>query len=121
MWVEFLTPFHHLAMREKDVMARIISQYFRLKEQCDDPVMLRALLWSPSSRQDIRASLGMTAQHFQVVLGKLREVGVLKDGDVNPRYLPHIRPDSHTFELRVVFDYSTAGDIETPRNEAVAE
>lgn len=120
-WVEFLSPYHHLASREKDVMAKIIAQYFRLKEQCDDPVMLRELLWSQSSRQDMRISLGMEPSHFQMVLGKLRKVGVLDRGDINHRYLPHLRPESKSFELRIVFDFSTPGTPEVPSHETVAE
>lgn len=119
MWVEFLTPYHKLAAREKDVMATIISQYFKLKKQCEDPVMLRELLWSQSSRQDMRTTLGMSQPHFQMVLGKLREVGVIKDGDINQRFLPHIRSDSKTFELRVVFDYSSTDMPEVPSHETV--
>lgn len=120
MWVEFLTPFHRLAMREKDVMAKIISQYFKLKEQCDDPVMLRELLWSQSSRQDMRTSLGMSQPHFQMVLGKLREKNVIKDGDINPRFLPSVKRDNRTFGLLIVFDYSTTGMPEQPSSEAVS-
>lgn len=121
MFVEFYTPFHHLAVREKDVMAKIISQYFKLREQCEDPVMLRELLWSKSSRQDMRIALGMSQPHFQMVLGKLRDVGVLKDGDINPRYLPHIRPEnrSSSFELRVVFDWTSQSSPEKPSDETV--
>lgn len=118
VWMEFLTPYHKLAMREKDVAAKILSQYFKLKEQCSDPVILKELLWSQSSRLDMRTSLDMSQPHFQMVLGKLREQGVIKDGDINPRYIPHIRPDSSTFELRIVFDYSSEKDKE---NEAVKE
>lgn len=119
MWVEFLTPFHHLAMREKDVFAKILEQYFTIREQCDDPVMCRELLWSASSKTDIRNSLNMSQPHFQMVLGKLRENGVIKDNIINPRYIPHIKQGSSTFELRVVFDYSTTDMPEIPSNETV--
>lgn len=112
VWIEFLTPFHNLAKREKDVAARILMQYQRLKEQCKDPDnrdMLRELLWSHSSRLDMRTSLGMSQPHFQMILRKLRDVGFLigyNGEDINPRYIPHIRPESPVFELRILFDYS---------------
>lgn len=119
MWVEFLTPFHHLAMREKDVFAKILEQYFKIREQCDDPVLCREILWSAPSKTDMRNALGMSQPHFQMVLGKLRENGVLKDNIINPRYVPHIKQDSNTFELRVVFDYSTTDMPEIPANETI--
>ena len=119
MWIEFLTPFHKLATREKDVAARILTQYFRLKEQCSNPDMLRELLWSQSSRLDMRTSLGLSQPHFQMILRKLRDVGVLNGENINPRYLPHIIPDSSTFELRVLFDYSSPTSPEAPASETV--
>ena len=41
LWIEFLAPFHKLTARERDVAARIIAQYFKLKEKVQDPVVLR--------------------------------------------------------------------------------
>lgn len=114
MWLEFLTPFHKLAAREKDVAARILTQYFRLKESCSEPVMLRELLWSQSSRLDMRSSLGLSQPHFQMILRKLRDVGFLSGEDINPRYLPHVAADSPLFELRVIFDRSTPDKPVTP-------
>lgn len=110
MWIEFLTPFHKLTAREKDVAARIIMQYFRFKDSVPDPEVLRELLWSARSRKDIRDSLGMTRAHFQMVLAKLRESGIIIDGDINPRYIPHKVPDDPRFMLQIVYDWSS------PRN-----
>lgn len=118
MWIEFLTPFHKLAAREKDVAARILTQYFRLKEQCSNDAMLHELLWSQSSRKDMRTSLGLSQPHFQMILRKLRDVGVLNGEHINPRYLPHITEDSSTFELRVLFDYSSMSNPD-PANVSV--
>lgn len=126
-FVEIYTPWHNLASREKDVMAKIISQYFKLRQQCEDPTMLRELLWSQSSRQDMRESLGMQPPHFLMVMKKLRDAGVLLPCgstncyDINPKFLPHIQPSStsKSFELRIVFDYSTTEQPEVPSHETV--
>jgi len=106
MWVEFLTPFHKLTPREKDVMARIIAQYYHFQESVDDPVVLKDVLWSRTSRKDMMESLGMSQAHFQMALGKLRANGVLIDGDINKKYLPHMGEDPR-FVLQVVFDWSS--------------
>ena len=106
-WMEFLTPFHKLTSREKDVAARLIAQYFKLKESISDPEVLRDVLWSRSSLKDIRESLGMTQQHFQMVRKKLKDAAVIKDGDLNKKYIPHKGTDSR-FLLQVVFDWSSA-------------
>lgn len=130
-WIEFLTPYHHLANRERDVFAVIMNQYFRLKSQCDDPVMVRTLLWASKSRAEMRRILNMSQPHFQMVLAKLRDRGALlkheinrdnikiTEYDINDRYLPHITQSSRSFEYRIIFDYSTPEIKETPIDEAV--
>lgn len=105
-WIEFLTPFHKLTARERDVAARIIEQYFKLKERVPDPVLLNEMLWTNNSRKDMRESLGMSQAHFQMILAKLRSSGLLiKDDNIEPRYLPHMGEDPR-FSLNIIFDWS---------------
>ncbi len=106
-WMEFLTPYHRLTSREKDVAARLLMQYFRFRGSVPDPDVLRELMWSKTSRKDLMASLKMSQAHFQMVLAKLRESGFIKDGDINPRFLPHIVEGEPRFMLQVVFDWSS--------------
>lgn len=107
MWIEFLAPFHKLTSRERDVAARIIAQYFRLKDSVPDPEVLRDILWSRKSRKDMMTSLGMSQAHFQMVLAKLRQSGVLIDGGINPKYIPHKISDEPRFMLQIVYDWSS--------------
>lgn len=106
LWIEFLAPFHKLTARERDVAARIIYQYFRLKEEIADPEVLRDVMWSQKSRRDMRESLGMSPAHFQMVLARLRAAEILVDGDINPRFIPH-KSDDPRFVLQVIYDWST--------------
>lgn len=106
MWIEFLAPFHKLTARERDVAARIIAQYFKLKDSIPDTEMLKEVMWSQTSRKDMRESLGMSQAHFQMILAKLRTSGVLLDGDINPKYIPHVGEDPR-FMLSIVFDWSS--------------
>lgn len=107
MWIEFLTPFHKLTSREKDVAARIIMQYYKFKDNVSDPEVLKELLWSRSSRKDIMDSLKMSQAHFQMVLAKLRSSGVIQGESLNPRYLPDRMPGSTRFCLQIIYDWST--------------
>lgn len=106
-WMEFLTPYHKLSAREKDVAARLLMQYFRFRDSVDDEDVLRDLLWSKKSKTDIKTSLGMSQAYFQLVLTKLKAVGFIKDGVINPRFLPHTVPGDSRFMLQVVFDWSS--------------
>ena len=109
MWIEFLAPFHKLTARERDLAARIIAQYFKLKDSIPDPDMLKEVLWSHTSRKDMRESLKMSQAHFQMILAKLREAKVLVDGDINPKYIPHI-DENPRFMLSIIFDWSSSQD-----------
>ena len=106
MWVEFLTPFHKLTSRERDVAARIIMHYFKFRENIDDPEVVRDLLWSRKSKKDIMDALGMSQAHFQIILAKLRSSGFIIDDDINPKYIPH-KGDEPRFMLSVYYDWST--------------
>lgn len=106
MWIEFLAPFHKLTSRERDVAARIIQQYFKLKERVDDPVLLKEVMWSQQSRKDMRESLGMSQAHFQMVLKSLRDANVLVDGDLNKAYIPNKGPEPR-FTMCVLYDWSS--------------
>ena len=117
LWMTFLTPYHKLTARERDVAARIIAQYFKLKQSIPDPVVLKEVLWSHTSRKDMRESLGMSPAHFQLVLAKLREAEVLVDGDLNPRYIPHLTEEPR-FMLAIMFDWSSSSN---PANAAQQE
>lgn len=107
-WMEILTPFHKLTSREKDVAARILSQYFKMKAGIQDPFVLWEVMWSKNSRKDIMDSLGMSQPHFQLVLGKLRQCGfLLKDDEINPKYIPHRADGASRFMFLFVYDWST--------------
>lgn len=108
MWIEFLTPFHKLTAREKDVAARILMQYFRFKDNVQDPEVLKELMWSRKSRKDLMESLNMSQAHFQIMLSKLRASGVIINDDINPKYIPHKSSDGNPlFMLQIVYDWST--------------
>lgn len=107
-WIEFLTPYHKLTARERDAAARILMQHFRFRGSVPDKIVLRELMWSHSSRKDLMDSLKMSQAYFQLVLTKLKSSGFLNnDGDINPRFLPHMVPGDSRFMLQVVFDWSS--------------
>lgn len=106
-WMEFMTPFHKLTSREKDVAARIIMQYFKFRETVSDPEVLKELLWSRSSRKDIMDSLKMSQAHFQMVLAKLRTAGVIQNGTLYNKYIPDMIPGDSRFMLGIYFNWSS--------------
>lgn len=106
-WMEFLTPYHKLTSREKDVAARILQQYFRFRGNVDDADVIHDLIWSKKSRCDMMESLKISRPHFQMVLAKLESTGFLHDGNIEPRFIPHMTFDGSRFLLQVCFDWSS--------------
>ena len=101
-WLTFLEPFHKLTSREMDVAARILRQYFTLRETIKDPDVLHEVMWMPSSRKDMRTSLGMTPAHFQIQLANLKKAGFLRqDNSIEPRFIPHTAGDPRFYLLVV--------------------
>ena len=117
-YIEFLGPYHKLQNKTRDVAARILSQYFRLKEslkdQKDDEVLYE-VLWSRTSRKDMCDSLGMTQNSFQMALAKLKRGRfLLEDNRINPVFIPPLQPDQKRFMLCIVFDMT---EPSSPANE----
>lgn len=123
-WIEMLTPFHKLQPRAQDVAARILLQYFRFKDsispevtnEADKKELLKAVLWSKKSRQDMMVALGMSPEHFQMIIGKLKKADFLRpDDEINPRYIPNKLPGERRFMMQIVYDWST--QLNPIRNE----
>lgn len=106
LWIEFLAPFHKLTNKERDVAARILMQYFRLKESIDDVEVLKDVLWSRKSKKDMMDSLKMSQAYFQMTVAKLKSAGFLLNDEINPRYIPH-KGDSPCFVMQVYYDWSS--------------
>lgn len=104
-WLEFLKPFHNMAPRECDVVAELLKTRFELSKVISDPVLLEKITLSEDYREKVRTNLGITANHFQVILCKLRKIGVLLEDRINPKFIPNLDKDASegTFKLLFVF------------------
>ena len=104
-WLEFLKPFHNMAPRECDVVAELLKTRFELSKVIKDPVLLEKITLSEDYREKVRNNLGITANHFQVILCKLRKIGVLLEDRINPKFIPNLKDtDSGDFKLLFVFE-----------------
>ena len=107
MWFDFLAPFHRLTKREREVAARILAQEFKLRESIEDPVVRNEILWSKTSRKDMRESLKMSPEFFQMNINKLKQAEVLfEDNRINPKYIPN-KGEEPRFIMGVWYDWST--------------
>jgi len=116
-FLQLLTPYHGLTDREMDVAARILEQYYRLKDNITDPEVLKEVLWSQTSRKDIRESLSMSPAHFQMILASLKRAEFLINGEINKRFIPD-KTEEPRFVLQIVFDWSSPNNpISAPKQD----
>ena len=105
-WLEFLKPLHHLTDREMDVTAIMIKQYFELSNNIvNNDMLLNSVFFSEENKRKVREEAGITAAYFQCIMSKLKKVKVIKDGKLNPKFIPMINKGSNNFKLMVLFDY----------------
>jgi len=107
LWIEFLSPFHHLTPRETEVAASFLNTRFTLSKSISDDTILNTVLMSKESKSKIMKECNMTSAHFQAILSKLREVKFIVDGVVNPKFIPkELNQDDKSFRLLIYFDFN---------------
>ena len=87
-WVGFLKPLHELTNREMDVLAEFLKVRHSLSKDIINNDTLDRVLMSEETKRNIRKQCGISAKHFQVVMGKFRKNGVIRDGKINCRLIP---------------------------------
>ena len=102
-WVEFLEPLHHLTEREIDVITCFLKKRYELSKDILDPVKLDKYLMNEETKAEIRDECGVSPAHFQVIMGKLRKRGIIKDGNIRPKFIPNIKEDNGVFQLLLYF------------------
>lgn len=103
-WFMFLEPFHNLTNREIDVVVDFLKHRFDLCKKISDPEILNRVLMGEDTKRQIREDNGITLQHFQVIMGKLKKKKVIIDNKLNPKFIPNIQEDQDNFKLLLLFD-----------------
>jgi len=105
IWIEFLTPLHSLTNREKDVLAAFLKARFELSSSITDEALLDKVLMSDDIKAKVKAECGVSDAFFQVIIGKLRKIGIIAEGKINPRFIPkNLSRDDSSFQLLLYFD-----------------
>lgn len=106
-WFAFLAPFHHLTPKEALVAASLVKQRFELSKVITDPDILERDSMSEYTKKKVREECKISLPHFQVIMGKLREKGIIKDKRINPKFIPkRLNSDDNSFQLLVHFDFN---------------
>ncbi len=106
-WLDFLQPLHNLTEREKQVVACYIKKRYELSQSINDENILNKYLMSKDIEDQIKEECDLKTTHLQVVLTKLRKIGVITtDGAINPKYIPKVDPEKNSFSLLIFYDFN---------------
>lgn len=103
-WLRFIRPLHNLTDREQDVTAAFLRNRYELSSKISDQKILNQVLFSEQTKKRIMEETGLSVAHFQVIMGKLRKAGVIKDNTLNPKIVPLLRPEAKDFKLLLFFE-----------------
>lgn len=106
VWIEFMRPFHHLTEREMEVVASFIKQRYELSKMITDTQLLDKVLMSEDTKRKVRNECGISLQHFQVIMGKLKKRKVIENGKIKDKFIPKIPSDEKSFKFLLIFDFS---------------
>lgn len=104
MWLEFLRPFHKLTERETDVMAAFLKERFELSKVVSDQEVLNKLTMSEDTKRKVREYCNISQAHFQVIMTKLKKSKIIKDGKIEPKFIPRVQHGAKSFQLLLAFD-----------------
>lgn len=102
-WFVYLKPLHNLTTREIDIAAELVNNRFELSKVIKDDTLLDKVAMNKDSKNRICESCGITQEHFQVALGKLRKGGIIIDNKINPLFIPSLNEENKTFQLLLYF------------------
>ena len=103
IWAEFLQPIHHLTKREMDVFAAFLKKRYELSKAITDPDVLDKMLMSEDVKREIRLQCNMAMKHFQVVMCRFCQKGVIKNGKIFLNLIPSLTKDG--VGLMVYFNF----------------
>lgn len=104
-WFMFLEPLHKLTNKEIEVMAAFINKRHALSKSILSEEILDKVTLGEETKRNIREELGINFSHFQVIMVNLRKKGAIKDGRINPKFIPNLSEDDENFQLMIHFDF----------------
>lgn len=105
-WLEFMRPMNKLTSKEIDVLAVLLLKRFELSKSIIDSNVLDTILLGAEVKRQIREDLKLSANHFHVVISKLKKVGIIRDNQINKKFVPNVEQDATGYKLTLLFDFS---------------
>lgn len=105
-WLRFMRPMNKLTDKEIDVLAALLLKRFELSKSIIDSNVLDTILLGTEVKKQIREEVNLTANHFHVVIAKLKRVGIIQGNRLNKKFIPNVEHGATGYKLLLFFDFS---------------
>lgn len=112
IWLTFLMPLHKLTTKSTEVASELLRHRYLLSKAISDPVLLNKVLMGQETRTEIMKKCNITSSNFYVVMGKLKKADFLKDGGINPKFIPDSVMNSNSYQLHIMFNVKDEENIQ---------
>jgi hypothetical protein len=109
-WLSLTYPIHKLTDKEIDVAAIFLRKYFENKEKIINEELLNKVTFSTESKRSVREELNMTPTYFQIILRGLKEKEFIKNGLINPKFIPSFNSDGNILHLFILKNESVSNN-----------
>lgn len=103
-WLSFIRPLHKLSEKEIEALAAFLKARYELSKGITDDDLLDKVLMSNETKRVIREELNIAPAYFQVLLTKLRKLGIIKNGKIAKKFIPNLEINSKEYKLILLFD-----------------
>ncbi len=103
-YVEFTYPFHKLTDRNQSVLALLLFNHYKLKQEITNDKILWKQVFDYDTKVDIYTELGIKSSGLENILTSLRKSKVIIDGEISPFYIPVLDKKSKQFKITFNFN-----------------
>lgn len=103
-WLEILKPLHRLTNREEDLAAAFLEKRYELSKSISDDKLLNEVLFSDACKKEVAAKVNITKDYCWTIMCTLKKRGFIKDGAINPRYIPPYKDGDKQVYIVYLFD-----------------
>lgn len=109
----FISPFHNLTTQELFVVAELYRRKYELSKVILDGELLDSFVLNAENKKIIMEESGIPQMsQLHVVLSRLKGIGIIQNGRINPKLMPAFSEDLKAFNMVFSFQFKE-GHINT--------
>ena len=109
MWILITKGFHQLTTKEAELFALLLLKWHEYSSKIKDDELLNDFITSVKARKEYKEFLGYDKESAIINLfSRLKAKGVMKNGKINPVYIPKLSEDFKSFEIKFLVNIKSS-------------